>query len=93
MNDNIRMHIFIKGRVQGVFFRENTRRQADSLGVSGWVKNLADGWVEITLEGEKEKVEKIIDWFKKGPALAKVENIIAKNEEFSGEFTGFEIKF
>jgi len=93
MNKKVRAHIFISGRVQGVFFRENTRQKAKELGVFGWVKNLPDGRVEAVFEGEKEKVEKMIEWSKKGPLIAKVNGIDIEWQEYKGEFENFEIKY
>ena len=88
----IRTHLFISGRVQNVFFRARTQKKAKELGVSGWVRNLADGRVEALYEGEKEKVEKMIEWSKRGPLFAKVKNIEIFPEEYRGEFNGFEIR-
>lgn len=92
MADKIRVHIFVSGRVQGVFFRENTRKMADKLGVRGWVRNLADGKVEAVFEGEKDKAEKMINWAKKGPMFAKVNGVEIISEDCKGEFDNFEIK-
>jgi len=88
-----RAHIFVSGRVQGVFFRENTRRKAKKLSLLGFVKNLPDGRVEAVFEGEKEKIMKMIEWAKKGPILARVENVEVIWEEPKGEFDDFEIRY
>jgi len=93
VSEKIRAYIYISGRVQGVFFRENTRRLAETLGIKGWIKNLVDGRVEAVFEGEKENVQKIIDLTKKGPDSAKVDNFEIKWENYKGEFENFEIKF
>jgi len=61
-----RAHVYVHGRVQGVFFRATTRDKAIALGVKGWVKNCLDGSVEAVFEGEKDIVEKIVNWCKKG---------------------------
>jgi acylphosphatase len=61
--------------VQGVFFRAETRDWAASLGLGGWVRNNPDGTVEAEFEGERERVESMIDWCQKGPALAEVEHL------------------
>ncbi len=92
MNE-VRTHILISGRVQGVLFRAETRRKARKLGLHGFVQNLSDGRVEAVLEGEKEKVEKLIEWAKRGPLFAKVDSIEIKEEEYRGEFNNFEIKY
>ena len=92
MKENSRVHIFVSGRVQGVFFRLKTKDKAEELGVSGWVKNLADGRVEIMAEGEKEKIKDLIGWAQKGPIFARVDKVEVEEGEFKGEFDSFEIK-
>ncbi len=92
MNKKARVHVFISGRVQGVFFRENTRKQAVKLGLVGWVQNLDDGRVEAVFEGEKEKIDRMISWARKGSAFAKVKNVDVREGDFCGEFQNFEIK-
>ncbi len=93
MPEKIRAHIFVLGRVQGVGFREGVRKKAQKLGIFGWAKNLPDGRVEAVIEGEKEGVEKIIEWSKRGPFLAKVNGLEISWEEHKGEFNDFEIKY
>ncbi len=93
MTEKTRVHIFVSGRVQGVFFRASTKKKAKKFGLTGWVGNLFDGRVEIVIEGEKSKTNKIIEWLKKGPFLAKVKNIEIKNEEYKDEFNNFEIRY
>lgn len=92
-NEKVRAHIFVSGKVQGVFFRENTRQKAEKLGVAGFVKNLKDGRVEAVLEGEREKVEKMIKWTKRGPMWAQVKDLEVSWEDYQGEFKEFEIKY
>ncbi len=87
----VRKHVYISGLVQGVFFRANTKRMADILGIKGWVKNLPDGRVEAVFEGEREKVEIMIRWCHKGPPSAVVEKVEVIDEEYKGEFKGFRI--
>jgi acylphosphatase len=89
----VRCHIFVSGKVQGVFFRQNTLEKAKALGLKGWVRNTQDGRVEAIFEGEKEKVEKILEWMKIGPPLARVENVEIRFEDFKGEFNDFEIRY
>ncbi|ADP77339.1 acylphosphatase [Methanothermus fervidus DSM 2088] len=89
----VRAHIFISGRVQGVFFRANTKKVAEKHGVKGWVRNLPDGRVEAVLEGEKEDVEKVIEFCREGPPLAKVTNVDVKWEKYKGEFRNFEVRY
>ena len=89
----VRAHIFVSGKVQGVFFRQKTRQQAENLGVKGWVKNLDDGKVEAVFEGEKEEVETLVAFCKKGPKGAIVKGFKLDWEEFSGEFDDFEVVY
>lgn len=86
-----RAHIFVSGRVQGVFFRDHAQRWARSLGLTGWVKNLWDGRVELLTEGEQEDIEKLIARLKQGPPVAQVENVDVTWEEYKDEFSDFRI--
>jgi acylphosphatase len=86
-----RVHIFVSGRVQGVFFRDHTRRWASSLGLSGWVRNLVDGRVEVMAEGEKEKIEDLIGKLREGTPQSWVEDVETEWTEHKGEFSGFNI--
>ena len=86
---NVRVHVFVSGRVQGVFFRQNTKRQADSVGVRGWVRNLPDGRVEAVFEGEESAVKTIVDYCRHGPSAARVDNVEVKAEDFKVEFFDF----
>ena len=88
-----RAHIFVSGKVQGVFFRESTKRKAEKLGVFGWVKNLQDGRVEAVFEGGKRNVEEMVNWARKGPIWAKIEALDVLWEDYLGEFKGFEIRY
>lgn len=93
MLQRARVHIFVSGLVQGVFFRAKTKNKAKELGLFGWVRNLPDGRVEILAEGEKEKLEKLIEWTKKDPGSAKVESLETAWQEYRGEFKNFEIRY
>jgi acylphosphatase len=86
-----RAHILVSGRVQGVFYRDHTRRWAISLGLKGWVRNLYDGRVELIAEGEKPKIEGLIRLLWEGPPMARVENIEVRWENYKGEFEDFRI--
>ena len=88
-----RLHFFVSGRVQGVFFRESCKKKAEKLGLTGWVKNLVDGRVEGVLEGDSDKLEKMAKWAKRGPFWAKVEKLELFWEDYSAEFKIFEIKY
>ncbi len=87
----VRVHVFVSGRVQGIFFRSETRREARKYHVTGWVKNLSDGRVEAVFEGEKENVEKLIEFCRKGPSGARVANTEFIWETYSGKFGDFRI--
>lgn len=93
MNKKRRVHVFVSGRVQGVFFRDNTCRKARELGITGWVKNLPDGKVEAIFEGEEEKIKEMVEWTKRGPVFAKVNNLNVEWQEYKGEFKDFEIRY
>ena len=86
-----RVHAYVSGRVQGVFFRSMLADIAESLGVTGWVRNLPDGRVETILEGEKSSVEKVIQFCKRGPSGAYVSDVDINWEEARGEFPNFKI--
>lgn len=68
----VRVRAVVAGRVQGVWFREGCRREAETLGVAGWVRNRADGSVEIEAEGDRQAVEALLAWARRGPARARV---------------------
>lgn len=89
----VRAHVFVSGRVQGVFFRFETRRLARRLGVAGWVRNRRDGRVEAVFEGEREDVEKMIQFCRRGPSGARVTDVEVKWEKPSGEFEGFDMRY
>ncbi len=91
--DNIRAHLIIEGRVQGVWFRDSTRAEATRLNLTGWVNNRFDGSVEVVAEGPGEKVEKLIEWCHHGPPMARVNKVHEVKEEFTGEFDSFRITF
>ena len=88
-----RARVRVYGIVQGVFFRANTKRVAEKLGLKGYVMNLPDGSVEAVFEGEKEAIEKAIEWCKRGPPLAVVERVEVQWEEYKGEFKDFRIRY
>jgi len=89
---NVRSHLLISGRVQGVLFRQHARAKALEFGLTGWAKNLIDGKVEIVVEGPKEKVEEFLQWVKQGPSLSRVDNIEIAEEENTGEFDDFVVR-
>ncbi len=71
----VRRRILVRGRVQGVWFRESARQRAEQLGVGGWVRNRPDGAVEAELEGDSEDVDVLVGWFAHGPAQARVDSV------------------
>ncbi|MGD9363394.1 MAG: acylphosphatase, partial [Desulfobacterales bacterium] len=91
MKDKVRVHAIISGRVQGVFFRMETKQAADRLGVFGWVRNRRDGTVEALFEGDRDRVDAVLEWCKEGPGHAQVSDIKLDWEDYAGEFSGFGI--
>lgn len=86
-----RKHVFIEGKVQGVFFRDSTRRKAGELGVEGWVRNLPDGRVEGLFEGSNDAVEALIAWCHEGPPTANVERVQIQEADEGATVEGFEV--
>lgn len=86
-----RAHVVVQGRVQGVFYRVETRDRARSLGVSGWVRNTPDGSVEAVFEGDRERIESLLIWCRRGPSLARVEDVRVEWSEPAGE-EGFALR-
>jgi acylphosphatase len=80
----VRKHVVVSGRVQGVFFRDSVRRLAEQHGVAGWVRNTWDGTVEAVFEGEPDAVERLVDFCRKGPPHAAVEQVDARTEPPEG---------
>ena len=87
------VRLFIKGKVQGVFFRQALKVTAKKNNVNGWVRNLKDGRVEALLEGEDLDVSTLVEWCHAGSANARVEDIEIKNEKYKGEFSKFEVLY
>jgi acylphosphatase len=88
-----RAHVIITGMVQGVFFRSYTKEMARELNLTGWVKNRWDGSVEVVLEGDKSAIDKMNNWFYKGPPSARVENVEVEWEEPTSEFDTFYVNY
>jgi acylphosphatase len=87
----ISRRVVVRGRVQGVFFRDSVRRTAESSGVSGWVANRSDGAVEALFEGEPDAVERLVEFCRRGPSRAEVEQVEVSEEEPEG-LTGFAVR-
>lgn len=88
-----RVRVIVEGKVQGVFFRQSTKEIANSLGLSGFVRNLLNGNVEVEAEGDDLDVEKLIEWLKKGPPLAKVTKLNLENLPLINEKSEFKILY
>ena len=89
----IRVMVTIKGLVQGVSFRHYTQQTAIQHNVTGWVRNLPDGNVSGCFEGDENDVRALIDWCRRGPDWAQVEEVLVENVPYQGGFTGFNIRF
>ena len=86
-----RVHVWIEGRVQGVFFRAYMRDAAKKEGVRGWVRNTPDGRIEAIMEGEADAVDRMIQWCHRGSPLSRVDDVIVEEELFKDEFSDFVI--
>jgi len=86
-----RVHIFVKGKVQGVYFRQGMKDIAEKKNVTGWVRNLQDKRVEAVLEGIDTDVNSVIEWSHVGPLNAIVDSVEIINEDYIGKFSKFEI--
>ena len=86
-------HILVKGKVQGVFFRKNTKQIADDLNIAGWVKNTDDGHVVIFAQAFEDELMKFINWCKQGPPKADVENVEVRDAKPDGSIKHFSIKY
>lgn len=89
----LRLRVLVKGKVQGVFFRQTMKVMAMKKNVTGWVKNLPDGRVEAVMEGDYDKVSELVEWCHGGPANARVEDVEIINEEYNGEFSKFDVLY
>jgi len=85
------LQLLVRGRVQGVYFRASTQREARRLGITGWVKNRADGTIEIVAEGEEVSIRELYGWAQKGPTAARVERVDTRWRSFTGDFPDFRI--
>lgn len=87
-----RIHLVIRGRVQGVYFRASSVREARRLGLTGWVKNRNDGAVELVAEGEEDQVKDFLAWAQRGPSTGRVDKVETRWRSYTGEFPGFSIE-
>ena len=86
-----RVRVRIEGRVQGVYFRASTQREAQALGVAGFVRNLPDGAVEALIEGDEAAVDRLVEWCRHGPPGAGVTRVVCEPGAYSGEFRDFRV--
>ncbi|MDD2605437.1 MAG: acylphosphatase [Desulfobacterales bacterium] len=93
MAEPIARHLIVTGRVQGVFYRLETQRAAEGLGIKGWVRNLPDGTVEAVIEGAPRAVEAMIDWCRQGPPRSRVDAVHVEPLAGDGGFRDFEIRY
>jgi acylphosphatase len=93
MDNPIRAHAIITGRVQGVCFRMETCRAVEHLEVTGWVRNKRDGSVEAVFEGEEADVKAALDWCHKGPPISRVDDIKVVRQDYTGEFADFSVTY
>lgn len=91
MEQRVRAHVKIDGRVQGVNFRYSTQQRARSIGVAGWVRNLEDGGVEAVFEGSREAVNRVVSWCYSGPGSARVAKVDVDWERPTGQDSEFRI--
>jgi acylphosphatase len=89
----VRAKLVIRGRVQGVFYRQSTKEMALRLGLTGWTKNCPDGSVAAVFEGEKHLVEAAVNWCRQGPSAARVSTVVVDWQDFQGKFATFEIRY
>ena len=85
--------MLIISRVQGVWFRASTKQKAQQLGLKGWVRNTSEGHVEAVFEGEDKIVNKMLEWCKRGPPLARVDDVKIRKETPSNDFSDFSVRY
>ena len=93
MADLASLQATVRGRVHGVFFRAFVETWAEELRLTGFVRNRPDGTVEVGAEGERQKLEKLVEYLKTGPPAARVEEVVVAWAEYTGEFPGFSVKY
>ena len=93
MNDPAAVNAIVHGRVQGVYYRAFARRRATELDQTGYARNLPAGTVEIRAEGERERLQRLIGYLESGPPAARVEKVVTDWSEYTGNYTGFSVKY
>jgi len=91
--EKVRAYVIIEGRVQGVYFRHHTQEMALKLRLKGWVRNRRDGSVEAVFEGDRERVEEMIEWCHHGPPAARVTKVHPTWGDPTGEFEDFSVDY
>ena len=86
-----RIQLIVRGRVQGVYFRAATQREARRLGITGWVRNRSDGSIEMVAESDEDAVKELASWANHGPSAARVDNVDIRWRGYTGEFAEFAI--
>ena len=89
----VRAHVYVAGRVQGIFFRSETQDEAAKQDVTGWIRNRPDGRVEAVFEGEKDRVDRLVEFCRRGPRGVRVRNVEIFWEDCKGEFRDFRIRY
>lgn len=87
------LHINVRGRVQGVFYRDYSKRQADQLNISGWIRNVPDGSVEAVISGKDADVDQMLEWFHIGSPLSNVTSVCAEEVLPTEKLTKFQIRY
>lgn len=89
---NKRVHVWVSGQVQGVFYRATARDRAVGLGLTGWARNLPDGRVEILAEGDPGRIAEFLDWCRSGPPRARVKDCRVIEEAPLGDYAEFQVR-
>jgi len=92
-NETLRVHVWVKGRVQGVGFRAFVQQNAYAIGVTGWVRNVGYDTVETVAEGTKPQIEQFLQMVKRGPGVSRVDESREEWEQVTGEFRSFGVKY
>jgi len=93
MGDLVSVRAAVYGRVQGVFFRAFVEEHAQQLGLRGYVRNLPSGDVEVVAEGERERVRKLFEYLKRGPPAARVNRVVTRWSEYTGNYSSFRVRY
>jgi acylphosphatase len=91
--DPASLQAIVHGRVHGVFFRASVETRAEELKLTGFVRNRPDGTVEVRAEGERQKLEKLVEYLKKGPPAASVEEVVVTWAAYTGDYSQFSIRY